>query len=58
MVSSICELDLLCIDLSEDMLRLPKSQLDEGYDGSHYGQDANEQIAELIKERLELEDLY
>jgi len=55
MVSSTCALELICIDLSQDLQKLPAGQLDRGYDGTHYGPKANQLIAELIRKRLELE---
>lgn len=52
MISSTCELDLVCIDLTDDLYQLPESDLDTGYDGTHYGPRANRQIAHSIMNHL------
>jgi hypothetical protein len=52
MVSSICTDNLLCIDLTEEFGYLTQRQPDRGYDGSHYGPQANKVIANLIRDHL------
>jgi hypothetical protein len=52
MLSSICALDFVCIDLTDDLYQLPEGDLDKGYDGTHYGPRANLRIAEYIKRYL------
>lgn len=57
MVSWLCLDSLVCMDLSEEMLGLPTTQLDRGHDGTHYGPKVNQAIARLVRrdlERLEL----
>ena len=53
LISSICGTGLDCIDLSGDMLDIPKNQLDNGYDGTHFGPKTNRHIARFIKTHLE-----
>jgi hypothetical protein len=57
MVSSICEGDFICIDLSDELRKLPVEELDAGYDGTHYGPKTNRLIAEKIGQQLELEGI-
>jgi hypothetical protein len=52
MVSYICMDGLNCIDLSTDLMSMPESHLDGGYDGTHYGPKTNRYIAESIKRFL------
>lgn len=52
MVSSTCALDFVCIDLTDDLYQLPESDLDTGYDGTHYGPRVNRQIAHFIMNHL------
>lgn len=52
-VTSICESGLNCIDLSTDLVNLPENQLDNGYDGTHFGPKTNRHLADYIKKHLE-----
>ena len=58
MTMSTCSSSFTCIDLSEAMSKLPVSELDQGYDGSHYGPRTNRLIAELIEKKLRLAGAY
>ena len=58
MTMSTCSSSFTCIDLSEAMSKLPVSELDQGYDGSHYGPRTNRVIAELIEKKLRLAGAY
>jgi hypothetical protein len=51
-ISSICENDLFCIDLTKDLMGMPESDWDNGYDGTHFGPKTNRYIAESIKRYL------
>ena len=52
MVDSMCGKPLACIDLASYLPGLPASQIDRGYDGSHYGPVTNRLIGEFIAHRL------
>jgi hypothetical protein len=41
------------VDLMPDLLDLPESKVDRGYDQSHYGPKTNRALAHLFKEKLE-----
>jgi hypothetical protein len=56
-ITAACGGDFPCIDLSHGFLAAPPNRLDRGYDGSHYGTQANRLIAELIRQRLSDLDL-
>jgi len=56
-VSSTCDVNMICIDLSLELHQASADQLDTGYDGTHYGPKANVLIANLIKEHLERKGL-
>lgn len=58
MVAAICHDDILCTDLSTDLLRQNDDDLDKGYDGTHYGPKANYIISKLIKSQLRFYRLY
>lgn len=54
LVSYFC-IDLTsCIDLMEKFQSIPMSNLDVGYDGSHYGPKANRAIAEFVHEKISI----
>lgn len=57
MILSVCQPDSVCVDLSRNLRKLPKDQLDSGYDGTHYGPRVNQLIAGLIEAHLEREGL-
>jgi len=46
--------DMACVNLSGDLRQAPQSQLDKGYDGTHYGPQSNALIADLIRKHVEL----
>ncbi|MCB0313400.1 MAG: hypothetical protein KDH84_09080, partial [Calditrichaeota bacterium] len=41
-----------CFNLLEELSQVPPSEIDNGYDGSHYGPRANRRIAGLIAAHL------
>ncbi len=48
MVDSMCGPAMSCIDLADDLAKLPANQIDRGYDGTHYGPVANRRIGQFI----------
>jgi hypothetical protein len=53
LVTLVCSSGLTCIDLLEDFMGVPETDLDKGYDGTHYGPKANRLIAELVAQYME-----
>ena len=48
MVSSISREGIMCIDLTKDLAKIPPKQIDKGYDGTHYGPEANKMISGFL----------
>lgn len=54
LVSSVCSRDMVCLDLAKDLQQAPATEMDKGYDGTHYGPRSNQLIGGLIRDHLEL----
>ena len=52
MVSAACSLGMVCVDLSDNLAALSDSDLDRGFDGTHYGTRTNRFIGETIARGL------
>lgn len=51
MTEAVCA-GVRCIDLGEELRRLPVQDIDRGHDGSHFGPRVNDEIARILAERL------
>jgi len=52
MIDVICGDEILRIDLSEALCRMPREKVDRRYDGSHFGPVVSREIAGVLGDRL------
>jgi hypothetical protein len=52
MMASLCAKGIACIDLAPDLAAAPASQIDRGYDGTHYGPLTNRLIGQFVARQL------
>jgi hypothetical protein len=57
-ISSVDTEGIMCIDLMEDLLKVPASELDAGYGGGHNGPKFNKRISDILWEKLEALELF
>lgn len=50
--AALCGKPLLCLDLADYLPTRPASEIDRGYDGTHYGPIANRRIGEFVAREL------
>ena len=58
MVGAVCGETISCIDLSDGLREMPRAEIDQGYDATHYGPAVNRRIARLLRDYLLAEGLY
>lgn len=52
MIETVCSEGIPCIDLSEELRRLPRAEIDRGYDHTHFGPSVNREIARILADHL------
>ena len=52
MVKAVCDSDYLCIDTMPELVQASPEDLDRAYDGSHFGPEGNQAIAEILWNRI------